>query len=125
MHYPTNRIAHFTTFDTPLVEHWLKREIAQWFHHEGSTRANALTQRCQPGTTHICKIMTKNPYNLPKKTLQIVNTIAKHNFGIGSRCNTPIYNNKQNTTCCVTDHLLSCSRSIAGVTHCKLTTVRI
>ena len=21
-------------------------------------------QRCQPGTTHICKIMTKNPYNL-------------------------------------------------------------
>ena len=49
-------------------------------------------QRCQPGTTPICKIMTKHPYNLLKKSLQIVNTIAKHNFGIGSRCKTPIYN---------------------------------
>ena len=35
---------------------------------------------------------TKNPYNLKKTFLHIVNTIAKHNFGIGSRCNTPIYN---------------------------------
>ena len=42
MHYPTDRI-------TPVVEHWLEREIAQWVHHEGSIRrpiapwANALT----------------------------------------------------------------------------------
>ena len=47
-------------------------------------------QRCQPGTTPIYKIMTKNPYNLQNKSLQIVNIIAKHNFGIGSRCNTHI-----------------------------------
>ena len=32
MHHPTDRIAHTTTFDTPVVEHWLKREIAQWVH---------------------------------------------------------------------------------------------
>ena len=26
----TDRITHTTTFVTPVVEHWLKREIAQW-----------------------------------------------------------------------------------------------
>ena len=30
MHHPTNRIAHTTAFVTPVVEHWLEREIAQW-----------------------------------------------------------------------------------------------
>ena len=83
-----------------------------------------LEQRCQPGTTHICKIMTKNPCNLQKKSLQIVNTIAKHNFGKGSRCNTPIYNKQTNNN-------LLCHRSFTFVftkhswCHCKLTTVRI
>ena len=36
MHHPTDRIAH--TLFTPVVEHWLEREIAQWVHHEGSIR---------------------------------------------------------------------------------------
>ena len=36
MHHPTDRIAHTMTFVTPLVVHWLEREIAQWVHHEGS-----------------------------------------------------------------------------------------
>ena len=27
MHHPTDRIAH-----TPVMEHWLEREIAQWVH---------------------------------------------------------------------------------------------
>ena len=26
---------HTTAFVTPVVDHWLKREIAQWVHHEG------------------------------------------------------------------------------------------
>ena len=49
IHNPTDRKAHTTAFVTPLVEHWLKQEIAQWVHHEGSIqqsippRANALT----------------------------------------------------------------------------------
>ena len=49
MHHPTDRITHTTAFVTPVVEHWLEREIAQWVHHEGSIRrpivpsANALT----------------------------------------------------------------------------------
>ena len=32
MHHPTDRIAHTTAFVTPVVEHWLQREIAQWVH---------------------------------------------------------------------------------------------
>ena len=32
MHHPTDRIAHTTAFVTPVVEHWMEREIAQWVH---------------------------------------------------------------------------------------------
>ena len=32
MHHPTDRIKHTTAFVTPVVEHWLEREIAQWVH---------------------------------------------------------------------------------------------
>ena len=38
MHHPTDRIAHTTAFSTPVVEHWLEREITQWVHHEVSIR---------------------------------------------------------------------------------------
>ena len=31
MHHPTDKITHTTAFVTPVVEHWLEREIAQ-FH---------------------------------------------------------------------------------------------
>ena len=29
MHHPTDRIAHTTAFVTPVMEHWLEREIRQ------------------------------------------------------------------------------------------------
>ena len=32
MHHPTDRITHTTAFVTPVVEHWLEREIAQCVH---------------------------------------------------------------------------------------------
>ena len=32
MHHPKDRIAHTAAFVTPVVEHWLEREIAQWVH---------------------------------------------------------------------------------------------
>ena len=32
MHHPTDRIAYTMAFVTPVVEHWLEREIAQWVH---------------------------------------------------------------------------------------------
>ena len=28
----TDRIAHTSAFVTPVVEHWLEQEIAQWVH---------------------------------------------------------------------------------------------
>ena len=31
----------YYTFVTPVVEHWLEREISQWVHHEGSIRRPA------------------------------------------------------------------------------------
>ena len=34
IYHPTDRIAHTTAFTTPVVEHWLEREIAQWVDHE-------------------------------------------------------------------------------------------
>ena len=49
MHHPTDMITHTTAFVTPVAEHWLEREIAQWVNHEGwiqrriAPRANALT----------------------------------------------------------------------------------
>ena len=30
MHHPTDRIIHTTAFVTPVVDHWLEREIAQY-----------------------------------------------------------------------------------------------
>ena len=36
--YASDRRTHTTAFVTPVVEHWLEREIAQWVHHEGSIR---------------------------------------------------------------------------------------
>ena len=38
MRHHTDRIAYTTAFVTPVIEHWLEREIAQWVHHEGSIR---------------------------------------------------------------------------------------
>ena len=32
LYAPTDRITHTTAFVTPVVEHWLEREIAQWVH---------------------------------------------------------------------------------------------
>ena len=32
MHHPTDRITHTTAFVTPVIKHWLEREIAQWVH---------------------------------------------------------------------------------------------
>ena len=32
IHHPTGRITHTTAFVTPVVGHWLEREIAQWVH---------------------------------------------------------------------------------------------
>ena len=35
IHHPTDRTTHTTAFVTPIMEHWLEWELAQWVHHEG------------------------------------------------------------------------------------------
>ena len=52
--------------------------IARTYHNLCYTRREALArtgnssiQRCQPGTTHICTIMTKHPYNLQKNPYKL------------------------------------------------------
>ena len=53
MHHTTDRIAHTMTFVTPVVDHWLEREIAQWVHHEGLIRQPIalMSERCYHGAT--------------------------------------------------------------------------
>ena len=45
MHHPTDRIAHTTAFVTPVVEHWLEREIASKFGNTFRVAACVLVSR--------------------------------------------------------------------------------
>ena len=40
MHHPTDRIVHTTAFVTPVVEHWLEREIDATVDHTDKQREN-------------------------------------------------------------------------------------
>ena len=42
MHHPTDRITHTTDFVTPVVDHWLEREIAK----RNINTSNSCDQRC-------------------------------------------------------------------------------
>ena len=69
MHHPKDRIAHITAFVTPVVEHWMELEIAQWVDHEGSIRrptawwANALTMKLHLGPTKEGNILFNGALN--------------------------------------------------------------
>ena len=73
MHHPTVRIIHTTAFDTPVVEHWLEQEIAQWAHHEGSIRrpiaprANSLTTEL-----HLAPAVSEYEYHTYKAYLPLI-----------------------------------------------------
>ena len=59
MHHPTDRIAHTTTFVTPVVEHWLEREIAQWVH--------PMKDRSDDPSHHERTLLPRSYISLPKK----------------------------------------------------------
>ena len=46
MHHPTERITHTTAFGTPVVEHWLEREIARWIHDVAADRVTGHARSC-------------------------------------------------------------------------------
>ena len=77
MHHPTDGIAHTTAFVTPVVEHWLEREIAQWVHHEGSIRwpiapwANTLTTEL-----YLAPLITETVFHIYHSTNRIAHTTA-------------------------------------------------
>ena len=56
MHHPTDRITHTTAFVTPVVEHWLEREIAQWVD---PPTHRVMSERCYHGATS----RSLKPYN--------------------------------------------------------------
>ena len=41
MTHSSDRIAHTTALFTPVVEHWLEQEIAQWVHQSSDRIADA------------------------------------------------------------------------------------
>ena len=43
MHHPTDRIPHTTAFITPVVEHWLEREIEEEEEEEEEEKGLYLT----------------------------------------------------------------------------------
>ena len=58
MHHPTDRIAHTTAFVTPVVEHWLEREIAQWVH--------PMKDRSDDPSHHERTLLPRSYISLPK-----------------------------------------------------------
>ena len=78
MHHPTDRIAHTTAFVTPVVEHWLEREIAQWVKNWVSTKSY-LHKKCFKITK---RIMHNTPINVKHKheftILESIRALAKN-----------------------------------------------
>ena len=71
MHHPTDRIAHTTAFVTPVVEHWLEREISQWVHpmkdrsNDPSHHERTLLWFCTSGSK--CPMFVQNSFCIRKK----------------------------------------------------------
>ena len=73
MHHPTDRIAHTTAFVTPVIEHWLEQEIAQWVHpmkdqfdHERTLLPRSYISLPLNGSKYLWKSVNKNVLNFVK-----------------------------------------------------------
>ena len=86
MHYPTDRITHTTAFVTPVVEHWLEREIAQWVlpmkdrsddpsHHERTllprSYISLLSRRGVPNTISVSRSVISRLWNRNQQTQNV------------------------------------------------------
>ena len=83
MHHPTDRITHTTAFVTPVVEHWLEREIAQWVHpmkdrsDDPSHHERTLYSAMDLNMCLLAFIQSK-PNILPKSNHLLIFNICKH-----------------------------------------------
>ena len=68
MHHPTDRIAHTTAFVTPVVEHWLEREIAQWVH--------PMKDRSYDPSHHERTLLPRSYISLPEPSVAISKKIG-------------------------------------------------
>ena len=61
IHHPTYRITHTTAFVTPVVEHWLEREIAHWGERERTTMNQYLGVRKGTCSEFVCTELRRFP----------------------------------------------------------------
>ena len=52
MHHPTDRIAHTTAFVTPVVQHWLEREIARLYGVKHTVKDHSDSEKANPMPPH-------------------------------------------------------------------------
>ena len=75
MRYPTERTAHTTSFVTPVVNHWLEREIARHSRSQtGQQVPCGLSRVCVPFQNHLqllgCKLWLSHK-NVPGEIISI------------------------------------------------------
>ena len=89
MHHPTDRITHTTDFVTPVVEHWLEREIAQWVHVIEAIQAN----KAKVLSAYVSMLNVIFTFNDVLNTFFLMNALVSDIFvSINSQNGTP--NNK-------------------------------
>ena len=89
MHHPTDRITHTTAVFTPVVEHWLEREIAQCVHamkdrsdvpshHERTLLPRSISGSSISGSSSVCCKSINKPITL----LNCTSIISNINFRV-------------------------------------------
>ena len=84
MHHPTDRIAHTTAFVTPVVEHSLEREIAQWVH--------PMKDRSDDPSHHERTLLPRSYISLPdigEKTVIVTMDLIADQLHISRACTVP------------------------------------
>ena len=75
MHHPTDRIAHTTAFVTPVVEHWLEREIAHWVH--------PMKDRSDDPSHHERTLLPRSYISLPElKNVPLINISHRYLYSL-------------------------------------------
>ena len=85
MHHPTDRITHTTAFVTPVVDHWLEREIAHWVH--------PMKDRSEDPSHHERTLLPRSYISLSTYTHTHIYIYNIHIYNIYNYVRTYIYTN--------------------------------